>query len=70
MPVLDGRKTYARLRSAGARMPIVLMSGFEVDVQAERGDGTVVEFLAKPFTLADVTRVLSAVLATTTCSAG
>ena len=57
MPIIDGRQVCARVRKMGIDVPIILTSGFEVDVSAESGFAPVY-FLAKPYGPADLTAVL------------
>jgi two-component system cell cycle sensor histidine kinase/response regulator CckA len=58
MPVVDGREVCTRVRKMGIDVPIVLTSGYEVDVTTETAEPNV-HFLAKPYSLRDLTRVLS-----------
>ena len=59
MPGVDGMAVMDELRSSGNEIPIVVMSGFSTDVitPAHR-----VQFLQKPFTVADLKRTVASVL--------
>ncbi len=66
MPGLDGLQTLERLRGFEPDLPVVLMSGYCGASDAPRStDGTPnCQFLAKPFSLAELRSVVEAVLAT------
>lgn len=50
MPVFDGYEVLQRLRASGAKIPVILMSGFsDADPTAERGGSGPTAFLRKPF---------------------
>lgn len=60
MPRIDGSKVFARIRSDGPRIPIVMTSGND-DKQAlpfTDGERENCDFLLKPFGLADVKRIV------------
>jgi CheY-like chemotaxis protein len=59
MPIIDGRQVCARVRKMGIDVPIVLTSGFELDVSTEAAFAPVY-FLAKPYGPSDLAAVLSA----------
>lgn len=58
MPGEDGGQAFARIRARYAQLPIVFMSGYEPQ-SVPKADG----FLHKPFTLNDLRRALSEVVA-------
>jgi signal transduction histidine kinase/CheY-like chemotaxis protein len=60
MPILDGRDVCGRLRKMGIDVPIVLTSGYEVDVSTETGSPPLY-FLAKPYSLSQLTEALATV---------
>ncbi|MCU0662367.1 MAG: ATP-binding protein [Myxococcota bacterium] len=61
MPGLSGRELLVRLRRAQPTMPLVVMSGREIEIE---GLERVVDFLKKPFELRDVEAKLRSVLLT------
>jgi PAS domain S-box-containing protein len=55
MPHMDGRQMVDTLRVEGVRIPVVMMSGYSPEQQLEGRDWPPgVEFLQKPWTLADL----------------
>lgn len=66
MPQMDGVQTLRELRRLRPDLPVVLMSGFaEAHAVARFGEHRLSGFLQKPFTLDDVRRRVTAILAQT-----
>jgi CheY-like chemotaxis protein len=64
MPILDGVQTLHELRQMRPDLPVILMSGFaEVHALAKFGEHRLSGFLQKPFTIDEVQRRVTAVLA-------
>ncbi|MCX7818402.1 MAG: response regulator [Kiritimatiellae bacterium] len=60
MPEMDGRQTLHRLRAIRADVPVIVTSGFDDAVQADRlGELQVQGFLAKPFQLTALANLLT-----------
>jgi len=63
MPVMDGVQLALRIRSIAADFPIVFFSGYdELEQQAEEGIASI-PLIAKPFSTADLLRVLASTMA-------
>jgi CheY-like chemotaxis protein len=56
MPDIDGRRTYAEIRRRCPDTPVILVSGYNEEMAAERfvADAAGMEFLAKPYTADDL----------------
>ncbi|MCX7935362.1 MAG: response regulator, partial [Planctomycetota bacterium] len=64
MPRWNGRDTFVALRKINPAIKAILASGYaaDVDIRAMRDEG-IADFLAKPFTLAEMSEKVSRVLA-------
>ena len=64
MPGIDGYSLARQVRCELPALPVVVMSGFQEDaLRAERGDDGIAGFLGKPFTLAELTETVAAIVA-------
>ena len=63
MPEMDGLALAAALRSAGQRMPIVLLSSNPAQAREDAGAGTLAAILQKPILRSDLFRRLAALAA-------
>lgn len=59
MPLMDGAETYDMLRNLGAKLPIVIWSGYggDVDVEAMLRNGAT-RFIQKPYGIAELSKVV------------
>jgi CheY-like chemotaxis protein len=66
MPRLDGEQTFDRLREMDPGARVVLMTGYPLsEAEGRFGDRGLAGFLQKPFELAELRRVVEAVLPAT-----
>ena len=63
MPVMDGPTMFREIRKARPDLPVLFMSGYAEQQLREEIDMDNVEFLAKPFTVQQITDKVGAVLA-------
>jgi two-component system cell cycle sensor histidine kinase/response regulator CckA len=64
MPGIDGYSLARQVRCELPALPVVVMSGFQEDsLRTERGEDAIAGFLGKPFTLAELTQAVEAVVA-------
>jgi FixJ family two-component response regulator len=59
MPGIGGMETLARLRAAGVRVPVVIMSGYEVGLDDHAEEEGPIAVLQKPFSFDDLALTLS-----------
>ncbi len=63
MPVMDGEETFRQIRSLPAKIPVILISGFELGDTAQRFSEPLPEgYLQKPFSLARLAGAVAGVL--------
>ena len=64
MPGIDGYSLARQIRCELPALPVMVMSGFQEDaLRAERGEEGIAGFVGKPFTLAQLTEAVGAVIA-------
>jgi two-component SAPR family response regulator len=62
MPNMNGLELLQKIKDRNPKMPVVLISGYSVEETTDQDGAKPDGFLAKPFMMADVERLLNALL--------